>query len=76
MSWVTRLAEFSPIGRLFTLGSFLKMTVLAHILDNFLLSKCLVLPNLDPKMGWAAFRAIFIQTHPVTLVMRWNPARV
>jgi hypothetical protein len=28
---VTRLGEFSPIGRLFTLGSFLKITKVAHI---------------------------------------------
>jgi hypothetical protein len=28
---VTRLGEFSPIGRLFTLGTFLKITKVAHI---------------------------------------------
>jgi hypothetical protein len=32
---VTRLGEFSPIGWLFTLGSFLKMTQVADILGNF-----------------------------------------
>jgi hypothetical protein len=52
---------------LFTLDIFLKMIELARILDNFLLCKCLVLPNFDPKMGWATLRAIFMQTHLVTL---------
>jgi hypothetical protein len=28
---VTRLGEFSPIARLFSLGSFMKHTVAAHI---------------------------------------------
>jgi hypothetical protein len=40
---VTRLAEFSPIGRLFTLGGFLKITEVAHSFGDFFPSTSYVL---------------------------------
>jgi hypothetical protein len=64
---VTRLGEFLPIGWLFTLGGFLKITEVAQM-------HVLVVPNLSvtylfwQKMGWATFWATFSQTHLVTLM--------
>jgi hypothetical protein len=62
---LTRLGESSPIGRLFTLGSFSKITEVAHIFCYFFQSTnhALILT----KMGWATFWAIFSQTDLVTL---------
>jgi hypothetical protein len=42
-SRVTRLGEFSPIGRFYSLGSFLKITEVAQILGLFFQGKSYVL---------------------------------
>jgi hypothetical protein len=62
---MTKLGEFSPIGRVFLLGSFL-ITDVAHIFE-LLLSTVKVMHSFGPKTGWATFWAIFSQTHLVTL---------
>jgi hypothetical protein len=36
---VTKLGEFSPIGRLFSMGSFVKITEVTQFLAQFLLRK-------------------------------------
>jgi hypothetical protein len=38
MARVIRLGEFSPIGRLFSMGSTLKITEVAQIFDHLLFS--------------------------------------
>jgi hypothetical protein len=68
---VNRLGEFSAIGRLFSLGSFMKITEVAKILRSAFFhdtSYALILT----KMGWVAFWAIFSQTHLVTLTRRFE----
>jgi hypothetical protein len=62
---VAGLGEFSPIGRLFTLGRFLKITKVAQIFGQFLhgTSELLILA----KTGWAVLWAIFSQTLLVTM---------
>jgi hypothetical protein len=67
---VTGLGEFSPIGWLFTLGSFLKMTEVAQ---NNGLHYVPVMYLLWQKMGWATFWATCSQTRLVTLT---GPPRV
>jgi hypothetical protein len=63
---VTRFGEFSPIGRLFSLGSFWKITEVAtKMRATFFHVKMYAL--MLTKMGWAAFWAICWQTHLVTL---------
>jgi hypothetical protein len=57
---VTRLGELSPIGRLFTLGSFLKVTGVTQISGNYFPQYCL---NIDKE--WVEL--IFSQTHLITL---------
>jgi hypothetical protein len=64
---VTRLGEFSPFGRLFTLGRFLKVARVAQIVWEFL-STAQVMHTFLQEMGWATFWAIFSQTHLVTLL--------
>jgi hypothetical protein len=64
---VTRLGEFSPIGWLFTLGSFLKMTEVAQIFGllfpNVSATYVLILTESGLGNSWASFS----QTHLVTL---------
>jgi hypothetical protein len=61
-SRVTRLGEFSPIGRLFTLGSFCDI---AEVTTFFGLLFCI---DFDKSKGWATAWATFSPTHPVTLI--------
>jgi hypothetical protein len=62
------LGEFSPIGRLFTLGSFLKITKVAQFFGQHLsIYKSVVLFVL--KKGWSKLCAIFSQTYLVTLLV-------
>jgi hypothetical protein len=65
-SRVTRLDEFCPNGSLFTLGSGLKITEVAHILE-LLFSTSPECIALGKKTGWATFWATFSRTHLVTL---------
>jgi hypothetical protein len=67
---VTRLGEFLPVVRLFSLGSFFKITEVAQIFG--LLFSMVKLHNvlISTKMGWASCWAIFSQTHLVTLIQR------
>jgi hypothetical protein len=59
------LGEFSTIGWLFTLGSFVKITEVANIIG--LLFPTLKLCINFQKMDWATFWATFSQTRLVTL---------
>jgi hypothetical protein len=65
---VTRWGEVSPIGWLFALGGFLKITEVAQMY-------ALLFPNESvmklfwQKTGWATFWATFSQTHLVTLFL-------
>jgi hypothetical protein len=65
---VTRLGRYSPNGWLFTLGSYLIITEVSH---NFWLLYSMVKFNHKnlQKLGWDTFWVIFLQTHPVTLVV-------
>jgi hypothetical protein len=58
---VTRLGDFSPVGRLFTLGRFLKIL---EVNSTFSTKNVLIFT----KMGWATFWAIFSPTHLVALL--------
>jgi hypothetical protein len=62
------LGEFSPNGLLFTLGSYLKITEVAHIFW-LLYSMVKFKRKVGPKIVWATFWAIFSQTHLVTLLL-------
>jgi hypothetical protein len=63
---VTRLGNFSLLGRSFSFGSRLKITKVAH---NFWLIffRCKSNALILPKMVWATFWATFSQTHLVAL---------
>jgi hypothetical protein len=63
---VTRLGEFSPIGWLFLLGSYLRITEVAHIF-GLLYSSVKFKNKCWQKIGWATFWAIFSQPNLVTL---------
>jgi hypothetical protein len=63
---VTRLGESSPIGWLFALISFMKMTEVERIFGYFL-SKVQVMYCNWQKKGWTTLWAIFSQTHLVAL---------
>jgi hypothetical protein len=66
----TRLGEISPTGRLFSLGSFMKMTEVVRIFcSSFLHGKCvvLILTKMFWATFWATFWAIFSNTQLVTL---------
>jgi hypothetical protein len=54
ISRVTRLGEFLPYGRLFSLGSFLKMIKVAQII-GLLFSTGQDRYDFGHKMGWAFF---------------------
>jgi hypothetical protein len=56
---VIRWGEFSPIGRLLTLGTNLKIIEVTKILGYFFHGTSCVL--ILKKMGWARFWAIFSQ---------------
>jgi hypothetical protein len=58
---------FSPIGRLFTLGSFKKITEVVHCFYGKGYASILT------KMGWATFWAIFLQIHLATLTRPETP---
>jgi hypothetical protein len=62
----TRLGEFSPNGRLFTLGSGLKITEVARI-SGLLFFHGTSYVSISTKKCWATFWATFSQTHLVTL---------
>jgi hypothetical protein len=55
---VTRLNEFSPIGRLFAVGSFLKITE-AAIIFKLPFSAVKVMHKCRQKTGWAKYWATF-----------------
>jgi hypothetical protein len=55
---VYRLGEFSPIGRLFTLGWFLKNQKKPKLL-GYLFPKQKLCFYFDPKSGWPTLWAIF-----------------
>jgi hypothetical protein len=57
----TRLGEFSPFGRLLTLGRLFKITKAAEIFGLYL-SRWKLCNNFG-KMGWDAFWVMFSQTH-------------
>jgi hypothetical protein len=63
---VTRLGEFSPNVLLFALGSYIKITEVAHIF-GLLYSMVMVHEIILPKNGWATFLANFFRTYLVTL---------
>jgi hypothetical protein len=60
------VGESSPIGRLFSLGSFLKAIEVSKVEAPFIHEKKLC-TNFDKKNSWATFWAMFSQTHLVTL---------
>jgi hypothetical protein len=62
---VTRLGEISPVGRLFTLGSILKIIKVTQYLATLGQGKIYVLYL--QRMCWATFWAILSQTNMVTL---------
>jgi hypothetical protein len=65
---VTRLGEFSPNGRSFTLGSFNKdYRSSPNVWASYFLSIYVLCIDFDKKIGWATFRTIFSQTYLVTL---------
>jgi hypothetical protein len=47
----TRLGQFSPFGRLFTFGYFIKITKAVHILGYFFHSQCYVFLYLKNGLG-------------------------
>jgi hypothetical protein len=64
---VTRLCEFLPTGRLFSLCCLDKITCVAHICDQFLpWPKSSI--SFDKKCARATFWATLSQSHPVTLI--------
>jgi hypothetical protein len=63
---VTGLAQFSPFGRLFSLGRFLKCLSCSKFWDSFLHRRSYEL--ILTKKGWAKVWALFSQTHLVTLL--------
>jgi hypothetical protein len=67
---VTRLGEYSPLERLFTLGSFSKITKVARILEYFFSGKK-VTDEIGQKSYWLRrYWSIFSKTHPVILVLQ------
>jgi hypothetical protein len=68
----TRLGEISPTGRLFSLGSFMKMTEVVRIFCSSFFTWKMCCVKFYKKMFWATFRAtfwaIFSNTQLVTLV--------
>jgi hypothetical protein len=68
-SWgfrVTRLGEFSPFGRLFSLDYFLKITEVAQ-LWHLLFYKKICINSANTLVWLCTFLAIFSQTHLVTM---------
>jgi hypothetical protein len=65
---MTRLGEFSPIGRLLSLGSFFNYKRSWKFCGSFSPLKKICRYIFWPKLGWVAFWVIFSQTHLVTLV--------
>jgi hypothetical protein len=63
---VTRLGDFSPIGRLFSLGSVLKIKLAAKMF-GLLLPTVPVMYYFRRIIGWATFWATFSQSHLVTM---------
>jgi hypothetical protein len=61
------MGEFSPIGLLFTLGSFVKITDVAQIF-GLLFPRLKLWVNFDKKIIWATFWTIHLQTDLVTLI--------
>jgi hypothetical protein len=65
------LGEFSPIGRLFTLGNLVQITEIAKIIGHVFSSVkgvCLFSQYLD----WATFWGTFSLTHLATLLLTPN----
>jgi hypothetical protein len=52
---------------MFTLGSFLKITIVCRLLGYFFHSKSYVGITFVKKLDWGTIWAIFSQTNPVTL---------
>jgi hypothetical protein len=65
---VTRLGEFSPFGRLFTLGRFVKITDVAHIFGLHF-SAVVLIGLILARMSLATLWAILSQTLLVALVL-------
>jgi hypothetical protein len=65
------LGDFSPNGRVFALGSFLKKKQKwpNFVGYSFSTVKGYVCIHFGEKIGWATFWAIFSQTHLVTLAV-------
>jgi hypothetical protein len=63
---VTRLDEYLPFGRLFSLDSVMKNSKVSHFLASFFHGKSFIL--IWTRMAWAILCVIFSQTHLVTLV--------
>jgi hypothetical protein len=63
------LGEFWPIGRLFTLGSFLKIAELAHMCGQLFFHEKMCIYFDQKCVCWATFWAIFSQTHPASTFM-------
>jgi hypothetical protein len=63
---VTRLCEFSPVGRVFTLGSFLKITEVAQILGQLFYTWQNVCSNFDKNVLGHIFGDFFTNSsgHP------------
>jgi hypothetical protein len=59
---VTRLGEFSPLWRIFSLGVFWKIRKLRKFIDYFF-PKVSVLYLFWQKTSWDTFWATFSQTH-------------
>jgi hypothetical protein len=65
---VTRLDDFSPIGRLFLFGQFLKITEEAKIMGVLFQRKNVV--YYDKKLVRLHFGRFFLQAHLVNLLVR------
>jgi hypothetical protein len=65
---VTRLGEFTPISRLFTLGVFDNYIGMYRRKTNeWATFSSVPVMYWDKKIGWATFLSIFLQTRLVTL---------
>jgi hypothetical protein len=66
---VTCLGEFSPIGSLFTLGSFMKITEIAQLFWLLFLSVKITY-YLQQTIGWATLWAIFTRSGTDVMIFK------
>jgi hypothetical protein len=64
---VTSLGEFSPNGAIVYFDRFFKFRISTHFCVTSFLSRYLLGVNIDKKMSWATFWAIFSPAQLVTL---------